>query len=135
MNYNLNQVTEQQGKKSTLAALKKLLDLISMERNNLLKAMVAILINSGLLLLGPFLIGYAIDHYIRTGQYRGLLIFTGILLVMYLITLITGYLQTKLMGGVGQRMLYTLRNAIFNKLLTLPVGFFNQNKSGDLISR
>ncbi|WP_432708547.1 ABC transporter ATP-binding protein, partial [Pedobacter sp.] len=46
-----------------------------------------------------------------------------------------GYLQTKLMGGVGQRMLYTLRNAIFNKLLTLPVGFFNQNKSGDLISR
>jgi ATP-binding cassette subfamily B protein len=135
MNYNLNQATAQQEKKSTLTALKKLLQLISSERNNLLKAMVAILINSGLLLLGPFLIGYTIDHYIRTGQYQGVLQFSGILLVMYLITLVTGYLQTKLMGGVGQRMLFTLRNAIFNKLQELPVGFFNQNKSGDLISR
>ena len=135
MNYNLNQATAQQEKKSTLTALKKLLQLISTERNNLLKAMVAILVNSGLLLLGPFLIGYTIDHYIRTGQFQGVLMFTGILLVMYLITLVTGYLQTKLMGGVGQRMLFTLRNAIFTKLQELPVGFFNQNKSGDLISR
>jgi ATP-binding cassette subfamily B protein len=39
------------------------------------------------------------------------------------------------MGGVGQRMLFTLRNAIFNKLQLLPVDFFNQNKAGDLISR
>src|SRR5476649_2407689 len=39
------------------------------------------------------------------------------------------------MGGVGQRMLFTLRNAIFNKLQQLPVDFFNQNKAGDLISR
>ncbi len=39
------------------------------------------------------------------------------------------------MGGVGQRMLFTLRNAIFNKLQELPVAFFNANKAGDLISR
>jgi ATP-binding cassette, subfamily B, bacterial len=135
MNYNLNQFTGQEEKKSTLTALKKLLQLISNERSNLLKALVTILINSGLLLLGPFIIGYTIDAYIRTGQFDGVLKFSGILLVMYLITLVTGYLQTKLMGGVGQRMLFTLRNAIFNKLQELPVGFFNQNKSGDLISR
>jgi ATP-binding cassette subfamily B protein len=54
---------------------------------------------------------------------------------MYLLAFCTGYLQTKLMGGVGQRMLYTLRNAIFNKLQELPVAFFNENKAGDLISR
>ncbi len=39
------------------------------------------------------------------------------------------------MGGVGQRMLFTLRNAIFNKLQELPVSFFTANKAGDLISR
>jgi ATP-binding cassette subfamily B protein len=32
-------------------------------------------------------------------------------------------------------MLYSLRNAVFNKLQELPVDFFNQNKAGDLISR
>ena len=39
------------------------------------------------------------------------------------------------MGGVGRRMLFNLRNALFNKLQELPVAFFNQNSAGDLISR
>jgi ATP-binding cassette subfamily B protein len=39
------------------------------------------------------------------------------------------------MGGVGQKMLFKLRNTIFSKLQELPVDFFNQNKAGDLISR
>ncbi|RYD75702.1 MAG: ABC transporter ATP-binding protein, partial [Sphingobacteriales bacterium] len=68
-------------------------------------------------------------------QFHGVLVFGGILLVMYMIAMITGYTQTKLMGGIGQRMLFTLRNAIFNKLQELPVSFFNENKAGDLISR
>ena len=39
------------------------------------------------------------------------------------------------MGSISQRMLFTLRNTIFNKLQSLPVAFFNANKAGDLISR
>lgn len=135
MNYNLNELTPQQEKQSTYKALKRLLKLISAERRNLWLALIAILVNSGLLLLGPLLFGHTIDAYIRTKQYHGVLIFGAILLGMYLIAMVTGYTQTKLMGGVGQRMLYTLRNAIFNKLQELPVSFFSQNKAGDLISR
>ena len=135
MNYNLNQERVTQEKRSTYQALKKLIQLISNERRNLWIASGIILLNSGLLLLGPLLIGHTIDAYVRTKQYQGVLKFSGILLVMYMITFCTGYLQTKLMGGVGQRMLYTLRNAIFNKLQELPVAFFNENKAGDLISR
>jgi len=41
----------------------------------------------------------------------------------------------RMMGGIGQRTLYELRNSVFNKLQELPVDFFNQNKAGDLISR
>ena len=54
---------------------------------------------------------------------------------MYLGGLVMSYIQTRLMGGVGQRVLYRLRNLIFNKLQELPIAFFNQNKAGDLISR
>jgi ATP-binding cassette subfamily B protein len=135
MNYNLNQLSTKQEKQSTYKALKSLLKLISAERRNLWLALIAILVNSGLLLLGPLLVGHTVDTYIRTKQFHGVLIFGGILLVMYMIAMVTGYTQTRLMGGVGQRMLYTLRNAIFNKLQELPVSFFNQNKAGDLISR
>jgi ATP-binding cassette subfamily B protein len=100
-------------------------------------ALTAILVNSTLNLLGPLIIGRTIDKYIfvRHKDYHGVLINCGILLAMYLVALLSSYLQTILMGGVGQRMLFTLRNAIFNKIQLLPVGFFNQNKAGDLISR
>jgi ATP-binding cassette subfamily B protein len=135
MNYNLNQDTETQKKTSTLVALKKLLKLISGEHKILVVALIIILINSALLLVGPLIIGYTIDNYVRTKNFVGVLHMSGLLLGMYLITLVTGYFQSKLMGGVGQRMLYTLRNAIFNKIQELPVAFFNQNKAGDLISR
>jgi ATP-binding cassette subfamily B protein len=136
MNYNLNQVSgQQEQKKSTLAALKKLLVLMRDERKILILAFTAIIINACLNLLGPVLIGHTIDTYIQTKQYHGVLVFSGILFFMYLIALGTSYLQTKLMGGVGQRMLFNVRNAVFNKLQELPVDFFNQNKAGDLISR
>ncbi|MCX2575199.1 ABC transporter ATP-binding protein [Pedobacter sandarakinus] len=135
MNYNLNNLNQQLEKPSTFQALRRLLKFISEEKKTLWLALVAILINSGLLLTGPLLVGYTIDKYIRTKQFEGVLTMGGILLVVYAIAMITGYMQTKLMGGVGQRMLFGLRNAIFNKLQTLPVSFFNQNKAGDLISR
>ena len=136
MNYNLNQATDdKEQKKSTLAALKKLIDLIHEEKRTLVLAMFIIFVNAGLSLLGPYLIGHAIDTYIQSKQYHGLIVFSGILLGIYATTFVTNYLQIKIMGGVGQRMLYSLRNAVFNKLQILPVDFFNQNKAGDLISR
>lgn len=136
MNYNLNELFgAKEQKKSTLAALKKLIGLIQEEKRTITWAMVIIFINAGLSLLGPYLIGHTIDTYIQTKQYHGVILFSGILLVMYMIAFVTNYLQMIMMGGVGQRMLFSLRNAVFNKLQELPVDFFNQNKAGDLISR
>ncbi|HET7119316.1 MAG TPA: ABC transporter ATP-binding protein [Hanamia sp.] len=131
MDYNLN--IEQ--KTSTKAALKKMFLFMKEEKRNLIIAFIVMALNSGIAMLTPYLIGYTIDHYIQTKIYRGLLMFSGILLGLYLISAATDYLQTKIMGSIGQRMLYSLRNAVFNKIQSLPVAFFNQNKAGDLISR
>jgi len=136
MNYNLNQASDKTEQKiSNLASLRKLITLIGEERRNLIIAFVAIFLNAGLSLLGPYLIGYTIDTYIITKQYHGVLVFSGILMALYIIAFIVNYTQMRMMGGIGQRMLYSLRNAVFNKLQELPVDFFNQNKAGDLISR
>jgi ATP-binding cassette, subfamily B, bacterial len=136
MNYNLNELQKaQDGKNNTFVVLKKLISLIAEEKKRLMLAFAAIMVNSGLNLLGPLVIGYTIDNYVETKQFHGVLVYSGILLVIYAIALVANYLQTQLMGGVGQQVLFTLRNAIFNKLQELPVAFFNQNKAGDLISR
>lgn len=138
MKYNLNEIQAEQAKGqklSTMAALRKMLVFISEERRVLILAFSAILINSFLSLLGPYLIGHTIDTYVHAKQYNGILLFAGILVALYIIAYIANYLQIRLMGGVGQRMLFRLRNAVFTKLQELPVDFFNQNKAGDLISR
>ena len=131
MDYNLNIKHET----STRTALKKMLHFMKEEKRNLYIAFMVMALNSGIAMLTPYLIGYTIDHYIQTKLYRGLVIFSGILLGLFIISAVTDYLQTKIMGSIGQRMLYSLRNAVFNKIQSLPIAFFNQNKAGDLISR
>jgi len=136
MKYNLSQTsipTDQ--KKSTLAALRKLLELIKEEKRTITLAMIIIFINAGLSLLGPYLVGHTIDTYIQSKQYDGVIRYSILLFTIYLTAFGTNYFQMKMMGGVGIRMLFSLRNAVFTKLQELPVDFFNQNKAGDLISR
>ncbi len=131
MDYNLYKETET----STGAAIKKMLQFMKGEKRNLVIAFLVMALNSGLSMLTPYLIGYTIDHYVQTKLLHGLMVFTGFLLAIYIVSAATDYLQTKIMGSIGIRMLYSLRNAVFNKIQSLPIAFFNQNKAGDLISR
>ncbi|MDQ2720522.1 MAG: ABC transporter ATP-binding protein/permease [Bacteroidota bacterium] len=131
MDYNLTI----KHKTSTTTAFKKMLQFMKDEKRNLIAAFFIMLFNSAITMYTPYLIGYTIDHYIQTKQYHGLIVMSGILLGIYIIWAGTEYLQTKIMGSIGQRMLYSLRNAVFNKIQSLPIAFFNQNKAGDLISR
>ncbi len=131
--YRLLEVKE--AKRSTLDALRKLWPLLAREKHIMLIALLAVLLNSLLSLFAPRLIAHAIDTSIPAHDYDGLLFFSGLILLMYLVGLVTGYVQTRLMGGVGQRVLFRLRATVFAKIQDLPVAFFNQNKAGDLISR
>ena len=134
-NYNLNSEAGPQQKVSTWASLTGLLALMSGDRQTLILSFVNIVANSVLNLLSPLIIGHTVDQYIQHHDFNGVLRNAGWLLLIYFAAFATRYFQTRLMGGYGQRILFTLRNAIFNKLQELPVAFFNQNKAGDLISR
>src|SRR5690242_12660733 len=117
MKYSLYEIQQaDKGKKKTAGAFRKLLRLVRKEKKRLFFALAAILVNSGLNLLGPLLIGYTIDNYVQTRQMHGVLVNSGILLLIYLVALAANYVQTQLMGSVGQEVLYNLRNLIFNKL-------------------
>ncbi len=135
-NYKLAATTEEANEAGGIAlAAKKLWPLLIDEKRQLLYAAIAIVINSTLTLVGPVLVGHAIDDYIQVKQFDGVLMYVAILLGIYTLALFSSYAQTRLMGGVGQRVLFRLRNAIFEKLQDLPIAFFQQNKAGDLISR
>jgi len=136
MNYTLKTSSDEKTKNKNISlSIKKMFSLIKTEKKNVFFAFIFTLLASAITLTTPILISYVIDKYIISKQFNGIFVFVILLLVMFVIGLISGYFQTIIMGGVGRRILFNLRNEIFNKLQELPVMFFNQNKAGDLISR
>ncbi len=134
MNYSLN-TTKEEKENSMMSALRAFLPLLSDEKKNFIIVAFAIIFNAGFNLLGPLIVGETINTYIAGKDFQGVLINSLILLLVYIIAFIANLIQMRTIGGVGQRLLWKLRNAVFTKLQELPVAFFNQNKAGDLISR
>jgi len=113
----------------------KLLVLLKGEYIGLGIALLAILINSGLNIFAPLLLGQAVDIITKHNDFDALKNVSIFLFITYSGIALTSYLQTILTGSMGQRILFKLRNQIFEKLQSFPIAFFNANKSGDLISR
>ncbi len=135
MNYLLSAARGPQAKKTLRSGVEKLAPLIAKERKDVIISLLAILINSGAALSAPALIAGAVDTAVRNRDGAALLRYSGLVLGIYLCGVVASYYQVRMMGGVGRRVLYDLRGALFTKLQELPVAFFNQNKAGDLISR
>ena len=133
--YTLSKGGPQEPRPGVAVALRRLAPLMAGEERSLTVAFLSILVTSTSSLLAPLIIGHTVDVYIQQRNFSGVLLFSGILLAVYVAGLIATYIQTQAMGGVGRRVLFALRNALFAKLQQLPLDFFNQNKAGDLISR
>jgi ATP-binding cassette subfamily B protein len=105
----------------------------------MLAAAIILTIASNMLaLVGPMLSGYAIDA-IEPG--KGLVIFktvfyyAGWMIVFYAVSSALSYLLSVLMMHLSQRIISKMREDVFSKLVELPVGYFDRNQAGDIISR
>ena len=58
-----------------------------------------------------------------------------ILIGVYIVEVITNYLQSRLMMTVSQGSLEAIRNDLFEKLQRLPVRYFDNNPTGEIMSR
>ena len=134
-NYKLETTKAFGGKRSLRTGIKRFLPLIVPERGYLAVAVTAMLVSSGATLVGPVIIGRAVDTFVRLKDSRGPLLSSLVLLAIYLVGIVGSYTQIRTMGGVGRRVLFGLRNQLFGKLQDLPLAFFAENKAGDLISR
>jgi subfamily B ATP-binding cassette protein MsbA len=57
-----------------------------------------------------------------------------LLLALFLVRGLTGFVSTYCMAWVGSRLVMDLRAAMFDKLMALPTRYFDQNPSGQLIA-
>jgi ATP-binding cassette, subfamily B, multidrug efflux pump len=98
-------------------------------------ALTLVAIGAATQAIGPFLLGWSIDHAIAQGNLQGLLLLLLLLVVIYVsgIWAIRG--QILRVGSIMQRLLAQLRQDIFVKIQSLPLSFFDRSEAGDLMSR
>ncbi len=101
----------------------------------LIGTFVMVALTSGLRLLGPYLMGVAIDVYIIPGDRPGLARIALLMLGLYVLTSFTTWLQSYMAASVAQLTVRDIRKDIFDKLQTLSLRFFDQHQHGELMSR
>lgn len=66
---------------------------------------------------------------------QGLLFGLILMAIVYLVTVLASYGQSRIMIGISQRALQSIRNDLFEKMQKLPVRFYDTNSNGELMSR
>ena len=94
-----------------------------------------VVISSALGLLGPYLVGMAIDEYIVSKKGDHFLTLLLSLLVIYLFNSLSTFLQNYWMIGIAQDTVFTMRSQLFRHLHKLPITFFDRRQHGELMSR
>ncbi|MBW4080294.1 ABC transporter ATP-binding protein [Paenibacillus sp. S150] len=88
-------------------------------------------------LIGPLLIGRAVDHMVGPGQvdFNRVLQLLLLLAVVYIVGSFFGWLLTYYTNRIAYRTVYDLRLELFDKLNVLPLKFHDNHPQGDSISR
>jgi len=124
---------EQAEDKGTTA--RRLLSELRPHGRRLILVLVLVVVAAAAQAGGPWLIGRAIDLYILRGDADGLAWTMLLLLGVYLVGTFASRGQILQVGSVGQSVLASLRERIFERLLRLPLGYFDRRPAGDLMSR
>ena len=103
-----------------------------------LLAVVALTIISNVLALAaPSLSGKAIDAIVSRGNVNYDTVFLNCALMMgcYILSALLGFVNSVTMINLSRKVVYIMRKQTFEHLADMPVGYFDKNQTGDLISR
>ena len=137
--------------KETKQTIKRLLGYLGKDKKHVIIALVCVVISSLSTLAGSYMLSPIIngitetyDKASKAAGDAGVIINEGLktlglgiflMLAIYGIGVISMYLQQRIMIGVSQRALKTLRKDLFDHIQTLPVRYFDTNATGDIMRR
>ena len=124
-------------KASRLQTLRRLWRYLGRHRGLMLLSFALAAAGNALALLGPKLSGAAIDA-IGTGRgqadFPRVLRLALIMALAYAVSALINYLLSRVMLRMRRKVVSRMRRDVFNRLVSLPVGFFDRHQTGDLLS-
>lgn len=99
---------------------------------------VLLMLSSNLLaLLGPLLSGMAINAVDLPGgvDFQAVFKYCFLMAIFYVVSSVLSYVLSVMMIRLSQKIIRKMRQDVFEKLMTLPVGYFDRLQAGDIINR
>jgi len=115
-------------------ALNILKNNIKSEKKELIYAVLLTLVISGTNVVLPILTKIAIDDYISTKDFNGLVIVVVGYIALALVQWFATYKQTFLASKIGYTVLYSIREKLYKHLINLDIDFHNKHQVGDITS-
>jgi ATP-binding cassette, subfamily B, multidrug efflux pump len=114
---------------------RRLLIYVVRYRRDFLVGLLCVIVTRAVILAAPLVLRHAIDD-LTTGVTRAKLFAYGAaLLALGLTSGLFLFLQRRILIGASRHIEYDMRNEFFAHLETLPLGYFQQHRTGDLMSR
>lgn len=124
--------------KDTKKALRRLLSYIGRHKWTLMLALSLCFAGNVLALLGPSLAGSAINEAAAGPgrvDFDRVYYYAGRMLLCYVLSSVITISINMVMMYISKWIAKEMRKDVFDKLMRLPVGFFDRNQAGDIISR
>ena len=124
--------------KDTRGTLRRLLKYLGPWKYVIAGVIVLSLFSNLLNLWGPNLAGSAIREAAAGAgkvNFEAVRRYAGLMLLCYVSSALLGFSISLIMTVVSKRMARRMRQDVFDKLMRLPVGYFDRHQSGDIISR
>ena len=118
-----------------VSILKAFKTIIWPRRNLVFIGLILIVISKAASFVAPMSLKYLMDDIIPNKDVPFLKLLIGIVIVAVFIQAVTSFLLTKILSVQAQYMISELRAQVQHKILSLPIRFFDNTKSGELVSR
>ena len=115
--------------------LKRLWSYLYFYRRKLLIAVIFTIISNVLSLVGPYLSGQTISAMEGGVNFKKVFFFAGLMIIFYLLSALMSYILSVQMTKISQSVTYKMRKDLFEKLNRVSISYFDQNQTGDIISR
>lgn len=123
------------GTRNMKETLTRIWSFMAKEKGLFLLVITMIVISSLLSLVGPYLLGVAVDKVIDGISGNELLMMLAWLIFIFFAQAVTVFFQNYWMIGIAQNTVYFMRNQLFSHLQRLPISFFQKRQHGELMSR
>lgn len=100
-----------------------------------LAGLVCLLVSTPASLFHPLVWKFIVDDVIVKERPEWLLPAVGVMLAVHVFSQVIGALRSNLLEKVGQHFVQDLRNEVYAKLQNQSLGYFHENRTGDLQAR